>query len=184
MFQFPLRKAAVIDRDGFANYLVDRGPDFRLSTGKPCRWTAPFRLEELRLYPEAQAALELMKQKGYMLILATNQPDVATGNMRLEEYEKIMEVVRKLPFDGIYVCRHHPKAGCLCRKPAPGLIYAAAHKHGIDRKLSYMMGDMETDIEAGKAAGLRTILATVSDDVPTSADHRVRGIMEAAILLP
>lgn len=179
-----LRKAVFVDRDGVVNYEIDRGDDFVTKSGRRIRWTAPFVPEELKLYPDAAPALELMRQKGYMTILATNQPDVATGNIRPQDFVQIMQEIQKLPLDELMICWHHPDLGCFCRKPSPGMLYAAGVAHNVDPKVSYMLGDRETDVQAGRAAGVRTIRVTVSDDVETAADHRVRGIMEAAMLLP
>ncbi len=178
-----LNKAVFIDRDGVVNELVDRGDNFFVA-GKLIRWTAPWRLEELRVYSDAKAAIALMKEKGYLTILVTNQPDIATGNMKSQDFALITRAIKALSLDAVYACLHHPKRGCFCHKPAPGLLYAAGVAYSVDPQLSYMIGDRETDVEAGKAAGVRTIRVTESDDVVTAADHRVRGIMEAALLLP
>lgn len=178
-----LQKAVFVDRDGVVNKLVDRGNSF-IVDGKPIRWTAPFLLEELHIYPDAEAALTLMREKGYLTIIVTNQPDMSTGMMRLQDYTEIDRAIKALPVNAIYVCRHHPKRGCFCRKPSPGMLYSAGIAYSIDPKTSFMIGDQETDVEAGKAAGVRTIRVMTSDDIKTAADHRALGIMEAARLLP
>ncbi|MFA5185971.1 MAG: HAD-IIIA family hydrolase [Patescibacteria group bacterium] len=178
-----LKKAAFIDRDGVLNYLVDRGECFLLG-GKPFRWTAPFTLRELRLKSNVRKALEVIGQKGYLRILVTNQPDVATGHILPDEFERMMMAFRELPLNDLYVCKHRPDDGCMCRKPAPGMLLAAQTSHGIDMARSFMIGDMETDVLAGKAAGVRTMRVTDGLEVETSADHRVRDILEAALLLP
>lgn len=177
------KRAALIDRDGVINHLVDRGEGFCLG-GKPFRFTAPFNIQELRLKPDVREALELIGQKGYMRILVTNQPDVATGNIPIDEFRRIMNVFRLLPFDGLCICMHHPKANCTCRKPAPGMLYAARDLHNLDLTASYMIGDMETDVQAGKAAGTHTMRVTDSPLQETDADQRVYNLMEAAMLLP
>lgn len=182
MFNRALRKAVFLDRDGVVNHLVDRGDTFMVG-GKPCRYTAPWVLAELRLCPDVRPALELMWAKDYLPILVTNQPDLATGNMRLQDFAAIVQAMQELPFAAMYACKHHPKAGCACRKPAPGMLFTAATALELDPKGSYMVGDMETDILAGKVFGARTIRVT-TEDVQTAADHRVRSIMEAARLLP
>jgi D-glycero-D-manno-heptose 1,7-bisphosphate phosphatase len=176
-------KAAWIDRDGVLNDLVDRGEGFMLG-GKLFRWTAPFRPDELRIRAEAYAALDLMAKKGYLRILATNQPDVATGNITEEDFETMMAQFRALPLTELCVCLHHPKAKCACRKPEPGMLRTSAEKYNIDTARSYMIGDLESDILAGKAVGARTILVSSASNVVTAADHIVRNVMEAAQLLP
>lgn len=177
------RKAAFVDRDGVLTKLVDRGEGFMLG-GRPHRWTAPWNRQELRFMDEARPALELLERKGYARILVTNQPDVATGNIDPEEFERMMDLVRELPLTGIYTCLHRPKGGCACRKPLPGMLLTARGEQDLDLDASYMIGDMEGDIEAGRAAGVRTILVTHEPTVETNADHRVRSILEAAQLLP
>ncbi len=177
------KKAAFIDRDGVLTELVDRGEGFMLG-GRPHRWTAPWNRQELRFTDQARSALELLERKGYARILVTNQPDVATGNIDPEEFERMMDLVRELPLTGIYVCLHRPKAGCACRKPLPGMLLTAQREHDLDLAASFMIGDMEGDIEAGRAAGVRTILVTYEPTIETNADHRARNILEAAQLLP
>jgi len=178
-----VNKAVFLDRDGVLNHLVDRGDTFRFGN-KPIRWTAPFCLEELQLKPFVQEALELMEQKGYLRIMVTNQPDVATGNMDLREFVKIMGVFRGFPFTALYACMHHPNAGCRCRKPLPGMLTDAQRIHQIDVSTSYMVGDMETDVMAGKAAGVRTIRLSESGQESTQADHQFTNILEVAQWLP
>ena len=153
------RKTVFLDRDGVLNDLVDRGDSFRFD-GEIIRWTAPFNLNELRFKSYVREALELIQRKGYLRILVTNQPDLATGQLQSEAFEEMMAVVRGLPLTDVYVCPHHPKKGCSCRKPAPGMLLTAKDVHGIDMSKSYMIGDMETDVMAGRAAGVQTILVT------------------------
>lgn len=177
-----LRKAAFIDRDGVLNDLVFRGEDFKMG-GKPFPWTAPWKIQELQLKRGVKDALEIMERKGYLRVLITNQPDIATGRMPREEYDRIMNVFRGLPLSGFYVCLHLPKDNCPCRKPKPGMILDAAVVHRVDRGSSFMIGDLETDVEAGLAAGVRTVRVGESIEF-TTAHFRVRDIMEAALLLP
>ncbi len=179
-----LRKAAFFDRDGVMNDLVERGPDFRLGNGKPCSHTAPFTRKELRLKLGVRHALELAGEKGYVRIMVTNQPDMATGNMRRGDFEEIMDVFRALPLDHLYACVHHPRDACACRKPKPGMLFEAAQKHGIDLAASYMIGDLDTDMQAGRAAGTGTILVNPDPAYKAEADHRVRYVVDAANLLP
>lgn len=179
-----LQKAAFFDRDGVLNDLVERGPDFRLGNGKPCPRTAPFTRKELRLKLGVDQALEIAGAKGYLRVMVTNQPDVATGNMCRHDFEEIMDVFRALPLDHRYACMHHPRDACACRKPKPGMLLTAAAVHGIDLAASYMIGDLDTDMQAGRAAGTRTILVNPDPEYVTEADHRVRFIIEAAKLLP
>ena len=99
-----------------------------------------------------------LKKAGFLLIGATNQPDVARGKTEREVVESINQyLLAKLPLDEIYVCYHDDVDQCLCRKPGPGLLLKAAKQHGIDLSKSFMVGDRWKDIAAGKRAGCRTI---------------------------
>ncbi len=152
--------------------------------GKPFRWTAPFHRRELRMKPQVDEALRIIEGKGYLRIIVTNQPDVATKNIDLDEFVLMMRYFECLNLTDILVCLHAPGGGCACRKPSPGMLLEAGQRHGIDFSRSYMIGDSETDIEAGKAAGTKTILVTPHLDAVTGAGHRVMNLMEAAALLP
>ena len=178
----PLR-AVFLDRDGVLNDLVDRGPEFR-ALGLPVRWTAPFSRSELRIRHNVRDALWLVGEKGYRRILVTNQPDVAAGRIDADEFRLMMDEVLSLPLDDVFVCMHAPGDGCSCRKPAPGMILAACAKHGINPRRSYMVGDSESDIQAGRAAGTKTMLVSSNVYVMTAADRRVMNFMEAAQLIP
>lgn len=162
---------------------VDRGPDFR-ATGYSERITVPFNVSELRVRPNVLDALTLMGEKGYRRIMATNQSVVATGRVPPGEYARMMDVFRAYPIDAIYACVHAADAGCDCHKPAPGMLLRAAAEHGIDLANSYMVGDRETDVMAGKAAGTHTILVSPHVYVTTGAEHRVMNVMEAAQFIP
>ncbi|OGL97890.1 hypothetical protein A2318_04435 [Candidatus Uhrbacteria bacterium RIFOXYB2_FULL_45_11] len=177
-----LRKAVFIDRDGVLNELVDRGEGFCLG-GKPIRYTAPFTMQELRLKPDVQIALELIAKKGYQRILVTNQPDIKAGRINPTEFEQMMDLFRALPLNAVYVCKHLPNDGCNCRKPLPGMLLNARDEQFVDMHNSFMIGDLETDVQAGQAAGVRTI-RLCNEMEPTNANHRVLNIMEAAKLLP
>lgn len=178
-----LQKAVFLDRDGVLNALVDRGDTFRSPDGNLIRYTAPFRRSEISLLPNVHEALMIMKHKGYARILVTNQPDISTGHIDPEEFKAMMAIFRDLPLTDIYVCTHHPHAGCSCRKPKPGMLLSARDAHAINMGASFMIGDMETDIQAGRSAGVRTMLVTSDTMVQTDADHAVTNILIAALFL-
>lgn len=130
------------------------------------------RLEDFELLPGAAEAVRLLNRAGYLAIVATNQPVVARGEVSLDELREIHNKMETLLgqegayLDGIYVCPHHPDRGfpgerteykivCDCRKPKPGLLLQAAEDFHIDLAQSWMIGDSESDLEAGKAAGCR-----------------------------
>ena len=143
-----LKAAVFLDRDGVVNEAVVR-------EGRPY---PPQSMDELRLVSDA-AALHRLKALGLSLIVVTNQPDVARGTQTRETVEAIhARLGGLLPIDDFLSCFHDDAAACDCRKPTPGLILQAAARHGIDPFRSFLVGDRWRDIDAGYAAGCRTIL--------------------------
>lgn len=145
------QKAVFLDRDG----VVCEDTDYVTS------------FEKLKIYPYAKEAIKLIHQKGYLAIVITNQSGVARG-MMTEETLQVLNHFLKLEtgVDDIYYCPHLPperkevfpyRIKCNCRKPDTGLIEKAILEYHIDRDKSYMIGDRETDIIAGKKAGLKTV---------------------------
>lgn len=163
-----------LDRDGVINRAI-------LREGKPC---SPASLEELEIPPDAPAALADLKRWGFMLIVVTNQPDVARGKQRRELVEQINQVLTSsLGLDRILVCYHSGEDGCDCRKPLPGLLFRAARDHHIDLRHSFMIGDRWRDIDAGHDAGCKTVLIDrrYGERRPTyEPDTRVKSLREAA----
>jgi D-glycero-D-manno-heptose 1,7-bisphosphate phosphatase len=145
----PAKPAVFLDRDGVLNEAI-------LRNGKPY---PPRDLSELVITHGARTALEELKREGFLLIVVTNQPDVARGKANRAEVDKInAQLAAILPLDAIEVCEHDDKEQCDCRKPKPGMILRAREKLGVDMARSFMVGDRWRDIEAGRRAGCRTIL--------------------------
>lgn len=142
------KKAIFLDRDGVLNRAMVRN-------GKPY---PPASLDELEMTEDAPAALAALQEMGYVLIGATNQPDVARGTTSQALVESINKyLMERLPLQEIRVCYHDDVDGCHCRKPLPGLMLDAAREYDIDLSSSFMIGDRWKDIDAGKNAGCRTI---------------------------
>ena len=145
-----MRRAVFLDRDGVINRALERD-------SKPF---APSSLDEFEILPEVPAACAKLKAAGFLLVVATNQPDVGRGTIKLELVEAIhAEMRRQLPLDRVEVC-YHPGQGqsdCDCRKPKPGMLLRAARELGIDLAQSWMVGDRWRDVDCGHAAGCRTI---------------------------
>ena len=155
-------RAIFLDRDGVLNQAI-------VQNGKPY---APSSITEVVIPSDAKAALQKMKAAGFLLIGATNQPDVARGTTARETVESINALIMaELPIDEIFVCFHDDVDHCHCRKPLPGLLTEAAAKYDIDLKNSIMVGDRWKDIEAGKNAGCKTIFIAhnYAEKKPTSA---------------
>ncbi len=176
------RKAVFLDRDGVINDLICRGEDFFVC-GKKIAYTAPFTFEELKIKPNVKEALAILREAGFLLIVVTNQPDVAYGLQSRVEYEKIMAEIEKLGFDDIFVCPHRRTENCSCKKPKIGLFLAAQKKWNIDFKNSYMIGDFRTDMEAGRDIRAFTILVSAEYNYGTACDFLVNNLLEAAELI-
>jgi D-glycero-D-manno-heptose 1,7-bisphosphate phosphatase len=142
------RRAVFLDRDGVLNRAFVRN-------GKPY---PPSSLEELEILPGISEACRDLHRAGFLLIMVTNQPDVARGTQTREVVEAINQVVSDcLSLDDIKVCYHDNSDNCKCRKPEPGLILEAAEEWKIDLSGSFVVGDRWKDIEAGCRAGCSTI---------------------------
>ena len=168
-------KAIFLDRDGVLNDAIVRN-------GKPY---PPRTLAELTISNDVLLALQALKNRGFLLIGATNQPDVARGTTEKSLVEAINKrLMSQLPLDEIRVCYHDDADDCACRKPAPGLLVDAAKEYGIDLANSFMIGDRWKDIEAGQRAGCKTIWIDRSyqeSEPKTPANVRVFSLGEAAL---
>ena len=153
------QKAIFLDRDGTINKYVG----FLTN------------IQQMKLLDGVAKAISLINKSGYLAIVITNQPVVARGEVSFDELNEIHNKMETLLgeegayIDDIFFCPHHPDRGfkgerpelkmqCECRKPNPGLLFKAEKKYNIDLSQSWMIGDGENDIEAGRRAGCRTVL--------------------------
>jgi len=171
--------AIFLDRDGLINELVEDPV-----SGNP---ESPSHADDVRLAPDAVGALRQLRSLGVPLVVISNQPSAAKGKTTLDALKAVHEEVeRKLgeasvAVDDYRYCFHHPEGSdpelglaCSCRKPKPGMILdAAATLVDCDLSRSWVVGDSDVDIEAGRRAGCRTILV----ERPGSA-HRRRGLVQ------
>lgn len=165
-------RAVFLDRDGVINAAVVRD-------GKPY---PPASVEAMEILPGVPEALAELRAAGLLLVVVTNQPDVARGTQTREAVDAIhAKLLAELPLDAIYACWHDDADACSCRKPKPGLLVTAATDRGIDLTASFMVGDRWRDVEAGLAAGCRTVFVDrdYRERRPESAIH-VAGLPEAA----
>ena len=140
--------AVFLDRDGVINRAVVR-------EGKPY---PPATLAEFEILPGVLDALRELDEAGFLLIVVTNQPDVARGLQQREIVEAMHQRLRKeLPLDDIKVCYEVESPTSLCYKPKPGMLLEAARERDIDLSRSYMIGDRWRDVGCGVAAGCFTI---------------------------
>jgi D-glycero-D-manno-heptose 1,7-bisphosphate phosphatase len=169
-------KAVFLDRDGVINANLDRD-------GKQ---VAPTSLAEFRIFPGVEEATRRLKDAGYLLVVVTNQPDVANGITPRATVDAMhAEIRRRLPIDDIMICFHVNADNCACRKPKPGMIFDAAAKYGIDLPSSYIVGDRWRDVNAGRAAGCQTILVDhgYPQEQPTEPHKTVKSLAEAAVFI-
>ena len=151
--------AVFLDRDGVIN--VDHG---YVST-----W------EQFEFLPGASEALRELQDAGYLLIIVSNQSGIGRGYYSERDLHRLNQAIAEhldstlgVTLSGFYHCPHHPteaegefRQQCDCRKPAPGMIRQAALDHGIDVKTSLLVGDKDSDIEAGRAAGVARLFKVV-----------------------
>jgi D-glycero-D-manno-heptose 1,7-bisphosphate phosphatase len=165
-------RAVFLDRDGVLNANLVRD-------GRPY---APRRMEDFRLLPGVEEAVARIKKAGFLAIVVTNQPDVASGITPRAMVDAMhRELQRRLVLDDIKVCFHLDADACACRKPKPGMLIDAAAQYGIDLKASYMVGDRWRDILAGKTAGCFTVLVDhgLPPEQPSEPDKVVSSLLEA-----
>jgi D-glycero-D-manno-heptose 1,7-bisphosphate phosphatase len=154
--------------------------------------------EELILFTDVIPVLKKL-QHSFRLIVVTNQSGIARGYFTEEDLFEINErVIQMLAdygvgLDAIYYCPHHPKVGkdeyrieCECRKPKPGLLQLAAEEFGIELDKSFLIGDQETDIQAGRAMGIKTIKINRNDREPpdeSGADYIINTFSEVSNII-
>ena len=143
------RAAVFLDRDGVLNEVRMEGATA----------STPRTVAELRILPTAKADLGRLREAGYVLLVVSNQPDVARGDLSLDAVEEINRALRTaLPIDAVYVCPHDTRDGCACRKPKPGLIRTGAREWGVDLARSWLIGDRWVDLATAEAAGIDGLL--------------------------
>jgi D-glycero-D-manno-heptose 1,7-bisphosphate phosphatase len=144
-----MKKAVFLDRDGVINR---KPPEGEYVT----RW------EELELLPGVAEAIAVLVKAGFLVIVVSNQRCVAKGLLTVRELDSIHQRMRDnlaavgAVITGVYYCPHDTQPPCDCRKPAPGMLFTAVRDHEVDLAGSWMVGDSDTDVEAGKKAGCRT----------------------------
>jgi D-glycero-D-manno-heptose 1,7-bisphosphate phosphatase len=167
-----LRRAVFLDRDGVINRAVVRD-------GKPY---PPASLVELEILPGVHEALQKLRDANYLLVVVTNQPDVARGTTKREDVELMNTfLASQLPIDDFKTCYHDSRDKCSCRKPLPGALLEAAQDYDIDLSKSFMVGDRWRDVEAGAAAGCKTFFINYryAEQKPGAPDFIVSSLLEA-----
>ena len=175
-------KAAVfLDRDGVINVEKDY----------------VYTIDEFEFIEDSIEALKILQDKGYALVVVTNQSGIARGYYTEEDFLKLTEwmdwclIDRGVTLDGIYYCPHHPEKGigkykvdCNCRKPKAGLIFDAVKQLDIDLGRSVMVGDKVSDIECGKNAGIkRNYLVRSGHAISAEDEKKATGVYKDLMAL-
>lgn len=174
-----MNRAAFLDRDGVINRKASDG-------GYVSRW------EDFHVLPGVIEGIAELKLAGFAVIVVTNQRCVGTGLLTEEDLQRLHQQMKEhlaqagASIDAIYYCPHEVEPPCRCRKPAPGMLLDAAYSHDLDLAASWMIGDSDVDIAAGRNAGCRTVRLVGSspeeDQAVTfdiSADVVARSLPEA-----
>ncbi|MHB1161335.1 MAG: D-glycero-alpha-D-manno-heptose-1,7-bisphosphate 7-phosphatase [Chloroflexota bacterium] len=176
-----MRRAVFLDRDGtlIRNHHYGCDPD------------------GIELLEGVHEGLGLLKRAGYLLIVVTNQSGIARGFFTEEQlaamHRRLGELLeaRGVAVDGWYYCPHHPEGVvpeyarvCECRKPAPGMVLRGCADYDVDPAASWLIGDIQDDVEAGKRVGARAILVDMgTEDEPDrperTPDYVARSFLEA-----
>ena len=174
MQDIKLNRAVFLDRDGTI------APDVHY-----CR-----RPEDFELFPNVPETIRLFNNYGFKVVVVTNQSGIARGYFTEEILDCIHQkmegylVESEAHIDAIYYCPHHPDDGCECRKPRTALFHKAGETLGIDFSRSYVIGDSQIDIGAGKALGCKTVLVTTGPskgkDIIDLPDYEAKSFEEAA----
>jgi D-glycero-D-manno-heptose 1,7-bisphosphate phosphatase len=166
-------KAAFLDRDGVINRKARQGEYVT-------RW------EEMYILPGVAASITLLNRAGFRVIIASNQRCVAKGLITTAELDQMHEqlcaclAASGATIDSIYYCPHEATPPCSCRKPAPGMLLAAAREHHLDLSNSWMIGDSEIDVAAGRNAGCKTArLMSMAESCSESADVTAQSLPDA-----
>jgi len=169
-----MKKAAFLDRDGVINR---KAPEGQYVT----RW------EDMEFLPGSFEAVRLLNAAGFLVVVITNQRCVAKGLITPQELEALHARMR-LEFqaagatiDAVYYCPHDYQPPCDCRKPQPGMLLDAAREHNIQLNSSWMIGDSEHDVQAGRTAGCNTALVVADGQSNQArADIVATSLLDAA----
>ncbi|MBP1970211.1 D-glycero-D-manno-heptose 1,7-bisphosphate phosphatase [Virgibacillus natechei] len=159
-----MNRAMFLDRDGVINEVLTNRVKF---VNKP---------KDFHLLDGVGQAIRRFNDLGFKVFVVTNQGGIGLGFMEESALKKVHKKMKDdlatygATIDDIRYCPHKPRANCACRKPKPQMILDLAEKHAIDLEKSYMVGDREPDIEAGKRAGVRTVLVGDREESSVDAD--------------
>ncbi|MEW6555804.1 MAG: HAD-IIIA family hydrolase [Elusimicrobiota bacterium] len=164
-------RAVFLDRDGTIN------EDMHYSTDEA----------KLKIFEESAPAIKLLNNAGFKVIIVSNQSGVARKYFTKKDVEKLNNIIVKnlkeknAVINSIYVCPHHPDDKCFCRKPKPGMVLRAKNEFNISLKNSYIVGDMQSDIDLAKNVGVKSVFVLTGDIKEVKgADYVAKDILDAA----
>ena len=170
------QKAVFLDRDGVLNECF-------VKNGKPY---PPKTFKEFKTFTFLQDVLFNFKNKGYLTIVVTNQPDPARGKLSKKNIMGMHEfLLENYAIDDIFVCWHANDGECFCRKPLPGMLIEASEKYKINLKKSYLIGDRWRDIDAGNSVGCKTIFIDYkyNEKLNSKPKYLVKSLLETMHLI-
>jgi histidinol-phosphate phosphatase family protein len=148
------------------------------------------RPDDFEILPTVPESVKFLNENCFKVVVITNQSGIARGYFTSEI---LAQIHRKMEerlaeqgayLDAIYYCPHHPNEGCDCRKPKTALFSEAAKEFHIDVSRSFVVGDTQMDIDAGRSLGCKTVLVTTGpqggNDVPNFYDYKADSLLEAA----
>ena len=136
------------------------------------------RWEDFHILPGVVEGITLLNRAGFCVIVVTNQRCIAKGLMTVADLEKMHQQMSDFlaragaTIDAIFYCSHEVAQSCNCRKPAPGMLLEAASSYGIDLPASWMIGDSDIDVEAGKNAGCNTVRLVATNETVDESGRR------------
>jgi len=169
-----MRRAVFLDRDGVINRKAETEDEY------VTRW------EQVEIFADVARSIAWLNRDGFKVYVVTNQRSVAKRLITANELESLHHrLCAQLAeggarIDAIYYCPHELEPACDCRKPKPGMLFRAAREHDIDLEKSWMIGDSEKDVEAGKQAGCKTVrLIPSGESAKTAADFVAPSLLSA-----
>lgn len=168
--------------DSFPAIFFDRDGVITIPIKHNGKGYAPRDLKNFNYYKDAKSALLRTKEKGFLNIVVSNQPDISNGLLSKELLSQMSrKMILELAIDDVIVCPHNSKQNCICRKPKTGMILDACRRHPIDLHGSWIVGDRDSDIQAGVNAGINTVFIDRmwNDETGEDADFKCNSINEA-----
>jgi D-glycero-D-manno-heptose 1,7-bisphosphate phosphatase len=168
------QKAVFFDRDGVLNHLIKRDGSYY----------SPQRFRDFYITDDAKDVIAHVHEMGYLAIVVSNQPDISRGKLKQFELDKMSDsLFEELSIDDVFYCTHDDGNDTGCRKPAPGLFFAAHKIYNIDFKKSFMIGDTWKDVEAAQKVGISMILLNKKYNQDLKKVIRIKSLSEILLLI-